>query len=342
MSSLRVALVACANGLGHTRRMLSLSLALHARGASPVLFAPKNVVDRLALNYSVKPPAVINFQSKTTRNDWLEPDNGCWTANLPSLDNFDEIVSDNLVEILALYPRAWISGSFFWHMALPNFPPQKAARAEQLLEEHRPRMISTDLFAAPYLSKKTSLITVGLYALGSIDQITEKRDLLISCGKGGGAEMATSSLLREIATSVPPGNFTIWVEPTLYRSEMPIWMKPASFTPTMYGRLLAAVIRPSIGTVTDTLLAGARLFMFYEPDNLEMPYNAQRIANAGLGSVFSKPKDAYKAGISFLLDQNKQMKQKTSLLALNKTGADQAADILLTNRKKGMSTLAKN
>lgn len=123
MSSLRIALIACANGLGHVRRMLSLSLALRDQGASPVLIAPRSAVTRIAMTYGVESPDIIDFESRTKRLDWLAPDSSCWTDDMPSLVDFDEVVSDNLVEILTLQPRAWLSGSFFWHMALPNFPP---------------------------------------------------------------------------------------------------------------------------------------------------------------------------------------------------------------------------
>ena len=83
MSALRIALIACANGQGHVRRMLSLSLALREQGACPVLIAPQRIVQRLALICGVEMPEVIDFNSKTTRADWLDPATECWTNDLP-------------------------------------------------------------------------------------------------------------------------------------------------------------------------------------------------------------------------------------------------------------------
>ena len=109
---------------------------------------------------------------------------------------------------------------------------------------------------------------------------------------------------------------------------MPDWVQPASFTPEMYGRLAAAINRPGVGTATDALLAGARLFMYYELNNLEMAYNAQRISERGLGEVFESIEDAWWAGLNFMQYRNTQT-NVTSLPAMEYDGADQAARILL-------------
>jgi hypothetical protein len=109
---------------------------------------------------------------------------------------------------------------------------------------------------------------------------------------------------------------------------MPDWMQPASFTPEMYGRLAAAVIRPGVGTATDALVAGTRLFMFYESNNLEMVYNALRISERGLGEVFESIEDAWWAGMNFVQYRNTQT-NVTSLHPIEYDGANQAAHILL-------------
>jgi len=333
VSSLRIALIACANGLGHVRRMLSLSLALRAQGASPVLLAPIDAAQRLAMASDVPMPEVIDFKSRTTRADWLEPKAACWIDDLPRLDEFDHVVSDNLIEILALLPSAWLSGSFFWHMALPDMPSEKAARAEELLALYRPRMITTGLFAAPYLAAKTRLNKVGMYSLGSVVRVDGYNDLLISCGKGGEVEKEMREFLNKIAFGSRPGHSMVWVEPGLYCPDMPDWMQPASFTPAMYGRLAAAIIRPGVGTVTDALLAGVRLFMFYESGNLEMIYNARKITEAGLGEAFPSAEHAWWAGLKFLRNDNAQQQHATSLRALDFSGSTEAARLLLMTDK---------
>ncbi|MBU0587302.1 MAG: hypothetical protein KJ852_01925 [Gammaproteobacteria bacterium] len=309
-----------------------MSMDLSAKGAFPVLMAPQAAVQRLATTFGVPMPEVIDFESRTTRADWLATDVRCWTEDLPALDEFDEVVSDNLIEILSLRPQAWLSGSFFWHQILPDFPLAKAARAEELLARYRPLMISTGLFAAPYLAAKTRLSTVGMYALGPRLRGGYGRDLLVSCGRGGEAEATTRELLQQLTSGARPGHATVWVESALYRSDMPEWMQPASFTPAMYGRLLAAVIRPGIGTVTDALLAGARLFMFHESENLEMVDNAQRLVAAGLGEACASAGQAWRAAMDYMTSQKAQERHEASIRKLDCDGAAQAARLILTGR----------
>jgi hypothetical protein len=110
---------------------------------------------------------------------------------------------------------------------------------------------------------------------------------------------------------------------------MPVWIQPASFTPEMYRRLLGAVIRPGIGTITDALLGGARLFMFYESDNFEMIHNADKIAESGLGEVFSDAAVAWKAALKYLSNVVSQVKHSVALQGLDCNGAAHAATILL-------------
>jgi len=334
MSALRIALVACANGLGHIRRMLSLSLALRDAGASPTLIAPKSAVQRLSEIYEVPLPNIINHEITIRNAPWLKSDANCWTDDFPCLDSFDEVVSDNLIEILALRPRAWLSGTFFWHMALRQFPQHRALRAEELLALYRPRMIASKLFAAPYLAQKTELHKIGLYALGNIIRINGRRDILISCGKGGGARAVTQRTLKKIASGLQPGTSTLWVEPDLHRDEMPGWIRRASFKTTMYHRLAVAVIRPGVGTVTDCLAAGAKLFMFYESDDSEMQHNAEQITINQLGNAFPSPEDAWFAALDYLSALQKKNLPPIIESTLDFNGATQATSLLLADQSR--------
>lgn len=330
MSAPHIALIACANGLGHVRRMCALSLALSARGARPVLFAPAEKVGRLAEAYGFSAGAVQAFSSRTQRRDWLVGAGPDWIADLPDVSAFDAVVCDNMIEILECRPDAWLSGSFFWHRALTGFPTGRATRAEVLLERIRPRMIATRLFAADYLAERTRLTAVGLYALGPTHMHAAGQDLLIACGTGGHVEAETSDLLRAIAAGPRPVPGIVWVEPDLHRPDMPVWMQPAGFTTQMYGQLLAAVIRPGIGTVTDALLAGVRLFTFHEAGNDEMRVNAARIVAAGLGEDgATSPLLAWQAALRYHDDRAAQANHRAAAAALGRNGAAEAADAIL-------------
>ncbi len=299
MARARVALIACTNGHGHVRRMMALAGALTRREGSPVLFAPRQSVERLSAATRVPIPETVDFDSGTRIADWLGGRAIDWVNRMPDLGEFVRVVSDNLVEILEIRPDAWLSGSFFWHRALQEFPEDLARRAEHLLERHRPPMISTDLYTPDYLQELARVHRVGLFRLGTHFRAPDRADALIACGLGGGAGEAARNLVGAIAKK--PSLFpTVWIEPALLPQNHPSWMRCADFSPSMYARLLVAVIRPGVGTATDALLAGARIFSFHESGNLEMASNAKKIAASGLGVDAGDPFAAWVAALALL------------------------------------------
>ena len=82
----------------------------------------------------------------------------------------------------------------------------------------------------------------------------------------------------------------------------PDWLVAADFGPGMYGRLVAAVGRPGMGTVTDCLLAGVRVFAFHEPGNEEVALTARRLADLGLGEACANARAAWQAALTYLDD----------------------------------------
>jgi hypothetical protein len=332
MRQKRIALLACSNGMGHVRRLLSLSLELRARGAHPVLFAEESKLRCLCNAYQIDMPEFIEFSSQTERINWTTENKSSWISNLPGLDGFDSVVSDNLIEVLALRPDAWLSGSFFWHRALNSFPAERAAYAELLLREHRPRMISSGLFTAPYLHSSTRLSLVGLYAFPEIGKQTKKTDILISCGTGGGATEETAAMITCLASMGKPPCRTLWIEPSLYKISMPYWIQPATFSPSMYFRLACAIIRPGVGTATDVLLAGARVYSFYEAGNDEMYTNAASMEVAGVGEDCKTASLAWASAVSYMGNSYAKESHHAAVVKLDRDGASKAATLINESR----------
>lgn len=330
MRQKRIALLACSNGMGHVRRMLTLGLALREAGARPVMLAEGRKLARLEHAYGVVAPELIDFASRTKFSDWMAASGPAWIEDLPSLDGYDEVVSDNLVEVLERRPDAWLSGSFFWHRALNGFPADRAAHADFLLHRHRPRMVTSSLFSSAYLAASTRLTEVGLYAFpGSVASSDGGNDILMACGTGGGADAEARALLQEIAVEPRPPCGTLWVEPGIHEIGMPAWIQAASFTPAMYAGLMCAVIRPGVGTATDVLLAGARLFSFYESGNDEMRVNAAKSAAAGVGEDCGNARQAWQAALRFMGDARLQAQHRAAAQTLDRGGARQTASLIL-------------
>ena len=106
-------------------------------------------------------------------------------------------------------------------------------------------------------------------------------------------------------------------------------MMPATFTSQMYNSILAVVIRPGVGTVTNSLIAGAKIFSFYETGCFEMRENAQKITDAGYGFNASSIEAAWESAITYATNHNAQKRYFHRLKELNLGGAEEAANILL-------------
>ena len=160
----KVALIACSNGFGHIRRMLTLSKALIEVGVKPTLFAPIDKSKFLINLEKIPSPYLIDFNTNTSIDNWILSKNDYnWISDLPNMSEYDVIVCDNLIEILKLRSDAWLVGSFIWQFALPDIHSSKIEFANNLLKKYKPKMISSDLFLPSYLNEKTKLHKVGLF-----------------------------------------------------------------------------------------------------------------------------------------------------------------------------------
>ena len=328
MSAKKVALVACSNGYGHIRRMLILSTALHRMGVQSVIFAPKEAVENLCK--ILKIPNTINIVDFRHGGDHKKWNVETYAkSNFPILDDYDLIICDNLVSILIPYPNAWLSGTFFWHKSLQNFPQDGVAFLDKLLKRIKPKMITSALLIPDYLAEDINLIKVGLYVFG---EKKEKKighgDILISCGCGGDVEIETQALIERISKGPKHMHFRVWVEPKMYKKTMPTWILPATYSRDMYSKLGAAIIRPGVGTITDALFGSARLFMYHELGNSEMRNNAAAIEKAGLGQISQTPLEAWYTALDYLTNSEAQETQFKLVSDLNFNGGNEAAKII--------------
>lgn len=327
-----IALISCSNGYGHTRRLLLLSQELISKSHHVVLFAPINFVKRIketsGINYC---PDVVNFDTETNINRWSRGEKNDWYKKIPSLENFDIVVSDNMIEVLEVRNDAWLSGSFFWHEVTNNFPLKLKNYYKDLLLKHNPRMISSSYFSGNYLSSYVQLYEVGLYGDRSYcNDITRKKDALISCGIGGKMLEDTREFISYLSTLDKTPFTRVWVEPSLYPKDAPSWMTKATFTTEMFNSLLVSIIRPGVGTVTDSLLSGVRIFSFFEQNNLEMKKNLSFLEEYKLGTYASSIKQAWLDSLKYFEDKKEQILFLKAVNKIEVNGEKEAAKILFS------------
>ena len=327
-----VALIACSNGLGHIRRVLLLAKALANKQLDVTIYAPLTKLVLLNHSDNLKRIKVIDFNSQTSVSNWSEVDAQNWYRLLPDLSKFNIVVSDNLIEILKIRHDAWLLGSFFWHETIENFPEKLKKESQDLLIEHNPKMISSALFSSEKIKKNTQLYEVGIFSDSNtsftLSKECSKNDVLISCGKGGMLTKETEEFIGKLSKEKSMTFDTVWVEPNLLPKVAPYWMKKATFTNKMYQSLVASVIRPGVGTISESLLAHSKVFLYYESGNFEMKENSNLIASSGLGTNSVHIDIAWANAVDYVNNLELQYEFKRELSSLNISGAQEAADIL--------------
>jgi hypothetical protein len=328
----QIALFACTNGYGHIKRLLLLSHALQRKGVQPTLFAPSISTKFLAKKEGISIPFLVDFDTNTAQYSWLNGLATDWIKKAPNLSKFDAVISDNLLEILKIRPDAWISGSFFWHASLKDFPYDLKQNSLDLLRKYKPKVISSKIFTSDEVKKHTDLYEVGIYTNSNRNltvDIDKKNDLLIACGKGGYVIDQARKFMKTFLLQKEIGFNKVWVEPDIIPDNPPDWMFPANFSTEMYQSTLAAIVRPGVGTISNLIESGARIFPFYEIKNKEMNFNASRIKLFDLGEHTSSIEEAWISAKNYRSNKKLKIQQMNSSIKVDKDGANQAANIIL-------------
>ncbi len=324
------AFILCDNGLGHTRRGLAVVSQLRklAPHASVTVFANPQRARFFGANVQpfITSTSVENFRT-------TNPDSCFWERRLPDLSSYNFVISDNLVEILEIRPDAVLMGSFLWHLILSDGDQKWLSRAHSLIRKYHPAMLGTGVFASQQLRDEVRFIDVGFIIDGQISEkinsIHKRKNILISCGKTGASSSETKILLNNILKQTKTVFETVFVEPDLFPENAPNWMVPADFTPKMYSTLAAAVIRPGVGTVSDVLAGGGRVFSFFEKGNIEMQYNAEVLQKLDLGELFESSSFAFFAAIDYYKSESSVQAHEHALKRLRFDGAESTARWLL-------------
>ena len=338
------ALIACSNGFGHARRTLALALELLRRGHNVTWFGQAEAFAHFKFHFDFLDqqngkltvlPLVTNTSAAALRQAPSDAMN--WYRQLPSLASYDGVLSDNLLEVLYLRSDAIISGHFLWSMALADLPPEIAAQENLLLAKYQPPILSGAPFTFPQLKAYRGLIESGLSSFTKVgftksaqSNQNSQRNLLISSGKGGELSHAVQCFVETLKQKRPTEFDCAYVEPHALSAEtMRPWLQPADFSPSMYKNIAAAICRPGIGTVTDSLEAGARVFAVAEPQNLEVSHNSSCMQNLNIGEACPSFERALQSAQRFLSDAGARRQQQAAIAAhINFTGQITAADLL--------------
>lgn len=315
VNTTRIAAFACANGLGHVRRVAAISTFILKNGFNGYidLFIPYTHIKFLQnwpdMDYIINSPQVKIFDfeyplssQKVNQNffgkDWLN-------INLPDLKKYDIVWSDNIVNILEKRRDTIFTGSFFWHEVfqdklnengLYNFVKEQ----RKIVKSVKPLMMGNEYFSTPDVRGITNFFPVGLYRYSLLFKEKNNKGILISCGLGGEEEEMARDAVSEIISKniIPPE--VLYVEARLLPKKYPEWIQLADFSDDMFIDCVAACIRPGIGTLSDALIGRNRVFAFCNENSFEMNHNCDVLKKMNLGSKYSSPLEAYLNAIKFI------------------------------------------
>lgn len=300
--------IVCGNGLGHFRRTVGVLARCLQRSAelSVGLVAARWQRERL---HDWAPLQALSRSSRVELLDALLPAHVGWSADptdfeddrlapWPATGALAEVVqsaalvvSDNLVEVLALRADAVLLGSFLWADvlgAVHGGHPKVAAfveRERELLARCRPPMLCVGDVAMDGVLQRAQ--AVALPWMCDEPDAAEAHPLPPAgltprVAVLGGATGAASDVLRELAIVLAQSGryeLTMPVSPL----QASLGARPFGFTARDYGALSAALCRPGLGTVQDCVGAGVPIVAAYEPMNVELAHTGRRLQALGFG-----------------------------------------------------------
>ncbi len=357
-----VAIFACPNGLGHIKRVLAVLHCLHSQFNHPLahmtLFTDEEKLQSFEEDYRFLKEQGLRFEHVAAGNHNGDLENYYIEHyGSQSLRTYDRIWSDNLTFPLKYHQTVCLSGSFLWHEVLEPAAHGAFIREEKaLLKRFRPPMIGVRHFATPAVTGLTRFTGVGLYnyrfppadnspvedktAAKSTDKNpnktgdkttakTGKDAILIACGKSPGGRARFRKLaapLRKMISHLVK-QFKIYIEPDFH----PLFnihpnVQPAPFTVLMFSRLLAAVIRPGMGTICPVLAHGGKIFTLPDPDP-EMIHNTKVLQQLQVGQEGNIPLLAQEI-TTYATDAPGQQRHREKLSQLTFDGVFKTAQYL--------------
>lgn len=293
------AIIVCDHGLGHLRRCLLLAKTREQHGEQVLVFAPIQKVERLQLcSPSFASIKVHDFSTRTSPESVRRsfPEVVEWLYRLPSLDRFDTIICDNLVEILLLRSDSIISAQFFWHHVVKGANKHYSNFCDRLLADCNPTVLGCRLFSMDSVRALAGYEPVDLYkipelAVAAKSSVTPQRaDLLVTGGSTSAVRERMQAIVAEILYQGPKSFNRVHVDPQLLPSAFPSWMLPADFSINMYCHIKCAICRPGLGVITDLLTVGAYIYCVYEDDNKELSFNSNKLYDIGFGLKLDSPR----------------------------------------------------
>ena len=174
----------------------------------------------------------------------------------------------------------------------------------------------------------------GLHELNLIKErhnLVEKssrKNLLISGGNTLYANNLFSMCVKSIIENPIKEVDIVFVDKNIMPGKIPSWMKKASFDKEMYNSLIACICRPGVGTLTEAIYYGVRIFTLFEKNNLEMINNNNALNKLNLGENIHSIHSLNKQICNFIRNRDRIQKQISNCDKIDFNGSIQISKVI--------------
>lgn len=331
----------CRNGYGHQKRVFSVVFELikYEECKQVTIHCNKEIYNKtqswnfyhtLLVSKKVQfefelmenAPQYLKELSIESVHNWLDE------INEPCKKIVGNIVIDNDISLLSIFPRAIVMGSFFWKDIVDQEKHSDLIAFEnQLLQNIRPVNIGVKKMAMKNVREMPFFVGLPWFTTPSKCRnlkIHERNGILIT-GGGTGADKFT---LFEFATILLTQGERVYVDSILHdysNKELPLF----SFEETEFCKIKAVICRPGMGILNDCVSYGIPIFAIEVSSNKELLHNAKRIEELGMGSKVNRIEDV----LAVINDNPVMDKYHQHILEQEIEGAAQAAKYLIKGNK---------
>ena len=288
---MKILLIACPNGFGHTSRLEKLGSLLDKMNHSVSFLigeAQKNFLHTIVKEWQ-NTPWIVTGRALSLLNEGGDPRKSIaeYLSTIKNYNDFDLVICDNFPEIIEFRSDAILMSNFLWCEVLNNHSYSCDSKA--LLSKFPvSRVISNRFFATPALQEH------GFYPINFLGRFNpsltsipgDKLKILVSCGNSDEAHRYYTQLADSIINNPLFLKYDIYVEAFFLEHTSAKNVKRAMFNDLMFNEISMAIIRPGMGTLAECITRAIPIIAYEFGDNFEMRHNAEVVNNRYGCSLF--------------------------------------------------------
>ncbi|MBI2252252.1 MAG: hypothetical protein HYU63_05880 [Armatimonadetes bacterium] len=296
------AVILCKNGLGHTARtglILNEWLKRDNKISLTVICSKEQELFLKKWNNS-------SFLRKNTRVKWKEFDTlidfKFFAGKVLSvgeiiekfknlkLENYDLVISDNLVEPLFYNKNTVIIGSFLWHDIYRDYKSWKDyhKKCEDIIYSIKPNFIVNKYFFMPVFKNYKNIHKVGF--LPFIKRINGKRgnNILLQAGNTSQSDDFIKDFVKQISKYNNNNKINLLLDKRFKFKDKSNFIRYVDFEKMRirFKDIFLTILRPGMGSITNNVNSLTPMLLFKLNDS-EIKHNLKKCLELGIGKRFN-------------------------------------------------------